>query len=632
MLQDCDSRRLRTGQAFTGPLLLMLLTGALAAAGCVKTDTSICPESGKICPTTYYCTADGMDCIFGLCGNGVLDEGEVCDDGNIRDGDSCAGDCLEITSCGNGILEPEYNEMCDDGNNVDRDGCSADCSSDESCGNGVHDLLVSEGCDDGNLIDGDGCSSMCVLETCGDGILDIDNGEICDDGNLEPGDYCGPNCRVEPMVTVGAEHTCALLDTGRVRCWGAAYVGQLGYGDDTNNVGDNELPAEAGDIDLGGTVFQIDAGNLHTCALMDTGTVRCWGEGTRGRLGYGNQDAVGDNEFPSVAGDVPLPGLARAVTAGSLHSCALLVNGDITCWGEGDYGRLGYGNTQDIGDDETPENLTVDVGGPAIKVVAGTHHTCAILETGAVRCWGLGNVGRLGYATGGPPVGDNELPSSAGDVQIVDAVNDPPDTHVIDIGLGVNHTCAVLNTGTVRCWGAAVLGPLGYGNSVNIGDDELPFTAGDVDIDGLQREVVQITSGGSSNCVLLKAGELGRPDVRCWGWNDRGQLGLGLPDELDEDIGDNETPAALDNPNLNIVHRFVSVVPDGQDASVIQVAFGQQHVCALIDTHDIRCWGLTGQARLGYLVLEGNIGDDEGEYPSNFPVVPYLDHHIPAAF
>jgi uncharacterized repeat protein (TIGR01451 family) len=104
------------------------------------------------------------DCDGGpICGDGVLDPGEECDDGNNVDGDGCSADC-KIEYCGDGNLDP--GEECDDGNNVDGDGCSADCTL-EYCGDGV--LNPGEECDDGNNVDGDGCSANCTIEEYGEG-------------------------------------------------------------------------------------------------------------------------------------------------------------------------------------------------------------------------------------------------------------------------------------------------------------------------------------------------------------------------------------------------------------------------------------------------------------------------------
>ena len=108
--------------------------------------------------------------------------------------------------------------------------------------------------------------------------------------------------RGHAQIAAGANHTCALLDTGNVRCWGFGEFGALGYGN-TNNIGDNETPASVGDVNVGGTVIQITVGDFHTCALLSTGNVRCWGVNFSGQLGYGNTVNIGDNEAPFVAGD-----------------------------------------------------------------------------------------------------------------------------------------------------------------------------------------------------------------------------------------------------------------------------------------------------------------------------------------
>jgi alpha-tubulin suppressor-like RCC1 family protein len=156
-------------------------------------------------------------------------------------------------------------------------------------------------------------------------------------------------------ITAGGSHTCALLASGDVRCWGYGGSGRLGY-QSTANIGDDETPASAGDVAVGGTVVQIDAGGDHTCALLDTGTIRCWGLGLQGQLGRGNTSSIGDNETPASAGDVPLtggPAVAR-IDAGGAHTCALLESGAVRCWGKGSHGELGLGNTDWIGDDEVP--------------------------------------------------------------------------------------------------------------------------------------------------------------------------------------------------------------------------------------------------------------------------------------
>ncbi len=127
------------------------------------------------------------------CGNGILEVGEDCDDGDTIDGDGCDSNCT-VTACGNGIVTGA--EQCDDGNTVDGDGCDVNCVI-EFCGDGTVNNSGTEQCDDGNAIDGDGCDANCVIEFCGDGTVNNSGTEQCDDGNTIDGDGCDANCVIE---------------------------------------------------------------------------------------------------------------------------------------------------------------------------------------------------------------------------------------------------------------------------------------------------------------------------------------------------------------------------------------------------------------------------------------------------
>jgi alpha-tubulin suppressor-like RCC1 family protein len=155
------------------------------------------------------------------------------------------------------------------------------------------------------------------------------------------------------QIVAGFGHTCVLLEGGAVRCWGFNDYGQLGYAN-TTWIGDNEAPASAGDVDIGGAVTQLAANYDHTCALLTSGAVRCWGYNGIGQLGYANTENIGDDETPASAGDVDVGGTVKQIAVGWGTSCALLANGAVRCWGNGSYGQLGYGKKLVIGDDETP--------------------------------------------------------------------------------------------------------------------------------------------------------------------------------------------------------------------------------------------------------------------------------------
>ncbi len=269
--------------------------------------------------------------------------------------------------------------------------------------------VAGEECDDGNTDDSDWCRTSCESASCEDGIR---NG---DEQGVDCSGHCDACWATQPMLVTGSNHTCALLETGAVRCWGGGGNGQLGHGN-TDTIGDDETAAASGDVNVGGRVVQLAAGGSHTCALLETGAVRCWGYGVYGQLGYGNTDHIGDDEVPATAGDVNVGGRVVQLAAGRKHTCALLETGAVRCGGRGVYGQLGYGNQDRIGDNEAPATAgDVNVGGSVVQLVAGGDHTCALLETGAVRCWGEGDLGQLGYGFGGD-IGDDEGPASAGDV------------------------------------------------------------------------------------------------------------------------------------------------------------------------------------------------------------------------
>jgi cysteine-rich repeat protein len=120
------------------------------------------------------------------CGDGIVQEPEQCDDGNIISGDGCSALCQE-EFCGDGIVQEP--ELCDDGNLLSGDGCNALCQI-EFCGDGI--VQEPELCDDGNLLNGDGCTTLCLIEFCGDGTVQVP--EQCDDGNIISGDGCSAAC------------------------------------------------------------------------------------------------------------------------------------------------------------------------------------------------------------------------------------------------------------------------------------------------------------------------------------------------------------------------------------------------------------------------------------------------------
>lgn len=374
-------------------------------------------------------------------------------------------------------------------------------------------------------------------------------------------------------IRAGGRMSCARLRDSSVRCWGS---GGPGLGTKRgNNLGDNEPPGSAGPVDLGGKATQL-AVAYHVCALLEGGLVRCWGRNDFAELGYGDTTPIGDNEVPGSSGPVDLGGSATQVTAGVSHTCAIIEDGSVRCWGFNGSGELGYGNTDDIGDDESPEAAgAIELDARVTQITAGVSHTCALLEGGRVRCWGGNEFGQLGLGNT-DVIGDDELPIAA---EPVDIGGD-----ATQIAAGSYHTCALLEGGQVRCWGANAVGQLGLGNTRNIGDNESPSEADPVDIGG---NATQIAAGGGSTCARLEDASL-----RCWGANNAGQLGLGNTNNL----GDNERPVDAD--------------PIDVDGPVNSFSLGEEHTCALLENGIVRCWGQNQDGQLG-LGNTTNVGDDE---------------------
>ena len=354
-------------------------------------------------------------------------------------------------------------------------------------------------------------------------------------------------------------HSCARLEGGELRCWGFGGDGRLGYGN-TDTIGDDETPGAVAPVDVGTgrTAQAISVGGFHTCGLLDDARVRCWGFGGEGRLGYGNQSAVGDDEAPGARGPVNLgPGArALAMSAGGGHSCALLDGGSVRCWGFGGDGRLGYGNNENIGDNEVPgSQRAIDLGTDAdgapvgaTAISAGQDHTCAVLDGGSVRCWGFGSNGQLGYGNS-DTIGENETPVGTAD-KPVGPVDLGSGRSATAISAGDGHTCAVLDGGDVRCWGFGGNGRLGYGNTMTIGDSESPGDFGPVALGG---PAVAVSAGDNHTCALLEGGS-----VRCWGFGGDGRLGYANAN----DIGDDETPAAV--PPVDLGSPAVAISAGGR--------------------------------------------------------------------
>ncbi len=290
----------------------------------------------------------------------------------------------------------------------------------------------------------------------------------------------GTNHRIEDAADVGlpgparavstdGTHSCALMVTGKVRCWGRGTYGALGS-DDTLDVTRGEDTVE---VPLPDPATAVATGGGATCAIMTTGKARCWGDGQNGRLGHDSVGNTGDS--PGSVEDTPdviLPPTAkvRAIAMGSLHACAVFdttspaQTGRLRCWGYNGGGQLGADSTDTIGDAPGSMAAAQDVPLPAaVKVVsAGDSNTCAVLVTGKVRCWGFGYSGANGRDS------QDDIGTTPGSMAAAGDVILPADA--LTVTAGGDFACALLVTGKVRCWGRGLFGRLGNDASGSVGD------------------------------------------------------------------------------------------------------------------------------------------------------------------
>ncbi len=336
-------------------------------------------------------------------------------------------------------------------------------------------------------------------------------------------------------VSAGYDHTCAVTQDGGALCWGLNEYGRLG------DYSILSRPWPAAVYELASGVDTIDAGGAHTCAVTAGGGALCWGLNTSGQLGI-NQltDAV---IFPEQVQD--LESGTGAVTAGGAHTCALTTGGGAKCWGRGEYGQLGNGDTKGIYRPVDVSGLTSGVD----FISTGYAFTCAVTDGGGARCWGNNEYGQLG---------NNSTTNYAFPVDVSGLASG-----VSTISTGCYHACALTNEGGVQCWGRNQSGQLG--------DDSADNRLEPVEVSGLASGVRAISAGCFHTCALTDEG-----GVKCWGSNGSGRLG--------------------DSTNEN---RWTPVDVVGLAGGVSAISAGGYHTCALLTHGGISCWGSNADGQLG---------------------------------
>jgi alpha-tubulin suppressor-like RCC1 family protein len=335
-------------------------------------------------------------------------------------------------------------------------------------------------------------------------------------------------------VAAGDSHTCALISDGSVQCWGDNLYGQLGDGGTTPS----SIPVLV--TGLSNTATAIAAGFDHSCALISDGSVQCWGDNLYGQLGDGT--SVNFSSTPVLVSGISTA-VAIAGSTGGFQTCALLSDGSVRCWGYNADGELGDGGT-------TPSSIPVTVSsiGAATAIAAGGLHTCALISDGSVQCWGDNSNGELG---------DGGTTPSSIPVLVTGLSNT-----ATAIAAGFDHTCALLIDGSVQCWGDNSNGQLGDGGTT---PSSIPVL-----VTGLSNTATAIAAGFSHSCALLSDGS-----VQCWGDNFYGQLGDGT-------TTDSSIPVTVSG----II-------------TVMAIATGDFHTCAVFSDGSVQCWGDNSFGQLG---------------------------------
>lgn len=334
-----------------------------------------------------------------------------------------------------------------------------------------------------------------------------------------------------PSVRVATDYACALAQAGTVSCWGGNARGQLGDGTRKNS----PTPVAVKDVS---DAVQIDAGMYGACALIADGTVKCWGATIYGALGTSSPAG----EYGTATTIAGISG-ATKISVGEATICAILSSpaGAVKCWGYGAAGQLGVSSPPS----STGTPQTVSLGGPATDVAVSEFHACAVVAT-ALKCWGGNNYKQI----------LNTATSQYDTPQTVPALS----SGVALAAPGNNHTCAVMLSGAVKCWGTGSLYQDGTGV---VGSSTTPqnslITAG----------ATAVGYGSDHRCALLG------DSVRCWGRNYRGQLGDGT-------TTDNPTP----------------LTPSGMGSGVSSVDSGGDTTCAIV-AKSVMCWGDNAAGALG---------------------------------
>lgn len=364
------------------------------------------------------------------------------------------------------------------------------------------------------------------------------------------------NTALISKISAGANHTCLLKADGSIWCWGENSSGQLGDG---GNI-DSTSPVKVNDPGI--SYDSISVSDNFSCGLTSHGAVRCWGNNGSGQLGNGQ---TADSNTP-----VQVQGLDSGVISVSAsgekwgnygYACALLSDKTIKCWGHHP-ANIGNGTTFSL----TPVSFTGLTG--VLQISTGRGHSCALLESKNVVCWGGNGSGQLGDGSGN---------NSATPVQVSGLGNVKKVLTASSAWMNDGCSCALLESGTVKCWGANPYGTLGNN------DNSVTYSLVPVDVFGLTGiEDLALGYGNDSNGNGTACALHGSGDLFCWGSNSTGMIGNGsyVPTFKPLQVG-------------SLAGRQIGVAAgEGGDN-------GSGHVCALNNLGSYRCWGANYAGQLG---------------------------------
>ena len=313
------------------------------------------------------------------------------------------------------------------------------------------------------------------------------------------------NLSVENMV-LGIEHTCTITRDGTPMCWGDNSGGKLGDGSMNSSLSPVRVT-----LPSGRKAIKLALGSYHSCALLDNGSITCWGRNTYGQLGDGttNQSStptavnLGDEKF------------AKTLTAGAEHTCAILDDDSLVCWGRNDEGQLG---DKTLINRHSPTSIDLPEGRSAKEIHTRNHHSCAILDDDSMACWGRNDDGQLGNGN----TTDTPVPTPI----------DFGSAKVKKVAVGGDFSCAQVGNYSLLCWGKNTFGQLGNGTTTDSSSPgNVSFIPG--------KKILSLQAGQFHVCALAED-----DDLLCWGWNPWGQLGLG-----DTSIGSTSTVPIVVNLN-----------------------------------------------------------------------------------